>query len=1317
MNAKPLAKRERQVFARSFVFLRTGLLSVFLATLLVSFPPRSARAANENAWRRNQAESATEPASYADGLVLADLNNDGNADAAASKPFDNSCPGPAEVLPVADFNEGGRTDLAASMIGNDAVRVFLSAGPAAWHETYDFASKQVLGYWPFDGNTTDVSGLAADGTPSGEVAYVSGAFGPAADVSGVKIVMGDVCQVDDTFTVAAWAWSKAAGGSQTLVRRNGSSNWSDPFSIIYSGDASSPLYADDNNLTPNVIPFSKQLPVAEWHHVALTFDGTTRRVYLDGVLDNSDRPTGAIYQGPGLLGVGYDGRSPGQMNPWDGRIDELVILDRALSPAEISLLAGDDDANGIADFWEERAASATISAEWTQWSGSGPPARTDHAMVYDTSRTVTVLYGGCDTSAKNDTWEFDGASWRQKSPAANPGAHSQHAMAYDPVRGRVVLYVGGVTPTWEYDGADWLPVSTSLAPNASSAAAMAFYPPLGKIVLFGGAASDAASSETWAYDGGDWAQLQPSASPPPLTGHAMAYDARGKALVVFGGTATGGAALDETWEFDGDSWTQVLTAHRPPPGRRAGLAYDAGIERVVLCTGGAYQNWHNETWVYDGADWTQIAASSQPSARYEAQMVYDANIGKLVFFAGFNGSHLGDTWLGTLTRTDIPTPTPTPTATPTATSTPSPSATPTNTATPIPPTPTPTPTATPTPGPSPTPATVNYALEFDGASDFVEIPSSESLDLRGDLTLSAWVRVAGDDDGQIMWRGDTRGGMDPYFLHLHQGKMRFAIDIQSSLEHALESGAPVDANYHFWTGVWDRTRGKMHLYKDGVLEASGDLDADIGYATSGMWNMIGAVDHGNWQHFGGIIDEVRIWNVPRTQQQIQEDMYRQLAGNEPGLVGYWNFNEGEGQIAHDLTANGNHGRLGSSTSVDSSDPAWVAVDTPMQWFHPVYNPNNGHWYAVNTEGLTWDQAKSAAESLVVNDVQGQLATLTSAEENAWVVANLDFRGARQAWLGGLQDPNGAEPAGGWQWVTGEPWSYANWAPGEPNDAYIPAGADEDRLEIDVDREGRWNDSPSSADRKASVIEFKRSPRPIRDLITSFYQLVLGREPEAGAVDAWQTGYFDYALNFDIDVRFIPREMGRLFFLSEEYQNRGRTDGEFITDCYRVFLDRGPSNSELTAWLSGVWNRSEVMTIFAESEEFAARIDAMYPALTGNRTRNLVTAMYIGLLDRLVDKGGLEFAAHMFDVATDKREQAKIMARAIFLSEEFLSKSPTTQDCVVRLYRAFLGRFPSDVEIAYWTAELDSGRRTIDDAIDLFAAAPEFTARLGQYFGN
>jgi len=241
-----------------------------------------------------------------------------------------------------------------------------------------------------------------------------------------------------------------------------------------------------------------------------------------------------------------------------------------------------------------------------------------------------------------------------------------------------------------------------------------------------------------------------------------------------------------------------------------------------------------------------------------------------------------------------------------------------------------------------------------------------------------------------------------------------------------------------------------------------------------------------------------------------------------------------------------------------------------------------------------------------------------------------------------------------------------------------------------------------------------TPEPARSLIESFYRLVLGREPEEGAVDAWYAGYFEYALSFNIDVRFIPREMARLFFLSEEYENRRRANGEFIADCYGVFLDRRPTELELANWLGGTWNRPEVTTIFAESEEFAARIEAMYPRLGGDPARNFVTSMYIGLLDRLVDRQGLEYAAMVFGAANAAggvegvRSQAKQMAREIFASEEFrnlLISSFTSQDAplaparsgdpairhplsaihstyVTRLYRAFLGRFPSDHERAH-----------------------------------
>ncbi|HUT26152.1 MAG TPA: PQQ-binding-like beta-propeller repeat protein [Sumerlaeia bacterium] len=250
-----------------------------------------------------------------------------------------------------------------------------------------------------------------------------------------------------------------------------------------------------------------------------------------------------------------------------------------------------------------------------------------------------------------------------------------------------------------------------------------------------------------------------------------------------------------------------------------------------------------------------------------------------------------------------------------------------------------------------------------------------------------------------------------------------------------------------------------------------------------------------------------------------------------------------------------------------------------------------------------------------------------------------------------------------------------------------------------------------------------APIPIREMIRSFYGLVLDRRAEKGAADAWHHGYFDYAVDFGIDVRFIPREMARLFFFSEEYAARNRADAEFIADCYEVFLDRTPNQTELGNWLAGVWNRSQVVTVFSESEEFADRVEAMCPNLAGNPTRNFVTTMYIGLLDRLVDKDGLNYAAGLFDAAFAQggveavRAQTKQMAREVVASPEFLGKQPTTEEYVVRFYRAFLSRFPNDSEVSDWSGEIDAGRQTTDGVIDLFAESAEFSERLRTYFGT
>jgi len=244
----------------------------------------------------------------------------------------------------------------------------------------------------------------------------------------------------------------------------------------------------------------------------------------------------------------------------------------------------------------------------------------------------------------------------------------------------------------------------------------------------------------------------------------------------------------------------------------------------------------------------------------------------------------------------------------------------------------------------------------------------------------------------------------------------------------------------------------------------------------------------------------------------------------------------------------------------------------------------------------------------------------------------------------------------------------------------------------------------------------------RALITSFYTDILARAPEAGAVDSWYNGYFLYAVNASLDVRFVPREMARVFFASAEYASRARTRDQFIRDAYLVFLHRTPSQSELDSWLGWSWNQGQAVTMFAESAEFDMYVQGIFPCLAGDRTGNFVTTMYGGLLDRLVDAGGLAYwkavlnGAFLSGGITGVRGQARSFGVQVLASTEYTSKNPTNDTHVVRLYRAYLGRYPAINEIDYWRGQLDSHALTTTNLIDQFAASAEFTGRLNTYFG-
>jgi len=197
----------------------------------------------------------------------------------------------------------------------------------------------LVGWWKFDegsGRTAyDSSGYGNDGALVGNCQWVAGVFGMALEFDGtdayVSVPNSSSLQLTSALTMAGWikADSWGSGSAVDIIARKGEDNPNNYQLAITDG--LSTLYLDDND----GIGYRGDtlLNTGQWYHVAATWDGSTVRIYVDGVLDN-DPPdlhgdnistdTRAFYIG---------GRSGNDL--LDGTLDDCGIWDHALNAEEV----------------------------------------------------------------------------------------------------------------------------------------------------------------------------------------------------------------------------------------------------------------------------------------------------------------------------------------------------------------------------------------------------------------------------------------------------------------------------------------------------------------------------------------------------------------------------------------------------------------------------------------------------------------------------------------------------------------------------------------------------------------------------------------------------------------------------------------------------------------------------------------------------------------------------------------------------------------------------------------------------------------------
>ena len=225
------------------------------------------------------------------------------------------------------------------------------------------------------------------------------------------------------------------------------------------------------------------------------------------------------------------------------------------------------------------------------------------------------------------------------------------------------------------------------------------------------------------------------------------------------------------------------------------------------------------------------------------------------------------------------------------------------------------------------------ALSFDGADDLVDCGDILN-DVTVPFTVSAWVnRTSGGEMGVLA--SDETNHYDGFWLMVNGDDT-----LQVSYGDATGTGGPdrrsksggATVPVGVWVHLAATVRGPtdMSIYIDGV-DAGGAYSGTGGaMAHTGQPLRIGVRTPWGPLWFQGMIDEVRVWDVARTQAEIQEDMFKSVPPGTPGLAARWSFNEGTGQTVADSSGNGLDGTLGADASVASDDPSWATPGAPVK---------------------------------------------------------------------------------------------------------------------------------------------------------------------------------------------------------------------------------------------------------------------------------------------------------------------------------------------------------------------------------------------------
>ena len=844
----------------------------------------------------------------------------------------------------------------------DSVKIYNRALSEA-EVRYHYNHGGPVAHWDMDEGSgakiNDKSGNGNDGTLVNGPTWTQGKYGSALSFDGVDdyVDAGNQqnLQITGPITITAWVKTSNVTSYNGIVTKYYAENGKRGFALEFNpfnptGGGLRFIISRDGTSTS--IVSTNEVSINEWEHIAATYDGSTMKLYVDGILKSNANYDAGIYNTSEKL---FLGRNVGYSS-LNGLLDDIKIYDYARTEEEIRL--------------DYNAGMAAHLGPSGKTCSEDPASCMDYGLVgnWDMDEgTGSVLN---DNSGNNNHGTLtNGPKWTQGKSGGALSFNGNNSYVDVAENSSLILASGGSAEAWIRIGS--------------------FSPGYDNTILMKG-------------DGASWPNL-----------HYALLESSGGDKIIFAvsnGTDSLNTDGPKTPTLLANKWYHIIVTW---DASQKCIYLNGILSQCVSSTimpkdtmsgcyvniGRSHNTIHSGTYYFDGEiDDVRIynRALSEEEVRYHYNQggpvgYWDMDEGSGLTINdksgnGNDGTISGATW---------------------------------------------------------TEGKYGSALSFDGVNDVVNAGNGASLNITKEITVGLWIKRNNLDT--VVNRGIiAKDGVGGYVLSLNYGTADHKITYVSPNVGTAKTVSTIDdTEWHYVACTVNESENALKLYIDGKLDAS---YAKIGtLAANATSLLIGRRS----DYFNGLIDDVRIYDYARTEEEIRLDYNAGMAthlgpsgktcSEDPascmdyGLVGNWDMDEGGGSVINDNSGNNNHGTLtngpkwtqgksGSALQFDGKDDyVSVASNTNLNmganqdftietWIkysnNPSYHIVAGKYCDIITAGY-WLDVQGNNIRLRVSDAGGNYVdTITTAQynDNKWhhVMAIADRDGLAYIYIDGNQ---------------------------------------------------------------------------------------------------------------------------------------------------------------------------------------------------------------------------------------------------------------------------------------------------------------------------